>query len=79
MLGMAMTLSLCLSAAVFAAVAEEDDTLIFGDPAYTESVLAALAAKGETLVDRIYHVDRGYDRIEDKIVRLGGRVRRIAE
>ncbi|MHC4452035.1 MAG: UDP-N-acetylglucosamine 1-carboxyvinyltransferase [Planctomycetota bacterium] len=42
-------------------------------------VVAALAASGSTEVHRVYHVDRGYDRIEDKIVRLGGRVRRIAE
>ena len=42
-------------------------------------VVAALAARGKTEVHRVYHVDRGYDRIEDKIVQLGGRVRRIAE
>ena len=42
-------------------------------------VVAALAASGKTEVHRVYHVDRGYERIEEKIVRLGGRVRRIAE
>ncbi|MHC4849801.1 MAG: UDP-N-acetylglucosamine 1-carboxyvinyltransferase, partial [Planctomycetota bacterium] len=42
-------------------------------------VVAALAASGTTEVHRIYHVDRGHDRIEDQIVRLGGRVRRSAE
>lgn len=40
-------------------------------------VLAALAAKGETLVDRIYHVDRGYERIEEKLGQLGASIRRV--
>ena len=40
-------------------------------------VLAALAAKGETLVDRIYHVDRGYERIEEKLRQLGASIRRV--
>jgi UDP-N-acetylglucosamine 1-carboxyvinyltransferase len=40
-------------------------------------VLAGLAAKGETLVDRIYHVDRGYERIEEKLGRLGAIIRRV--
>ena len=40
-------------------------------------VLAGLAADGETLVDRIYHVDRGYERIEEKLGRLGATIRRI--
>ena len=41
-------------------------------------VLAGLAAQGETLVDRIYHVDRGYERIEEKLQSLGASIRRIA-
>jgi UDP-N-acetylglucosamine 1-carboxyvinyltransferase len=40
-------------------------------------VLAGLAAKGETLVDRIYHVDRGYERIEEKLGQLGASIRRV--
>jgi len=40
-------------------------------------VLAGLAAKGETLVDRIYHVDRGYERIEEKLSQLGAVIRRV--
>jgi UDP-N-acetylglucosamine 1-carboxyvinyltransferase len=39
-------------------------------------VLAALAADGETLVDRIYHVDRGYERLEEKLRQLGAEIRR---
>ncbi|PTR14814.1 UDP-N-acetylglucosamine 1-carboxyvinyltransferase [Nitrosospira sp. Nsp2] len=39
-------------------------------------VLAGLIAKGETVIDRIYHLDRGYERIEDKLSRLGARIRR---
>ena len=40
-------------------------------------VLAALAAEGETLVDRIYHVYRGYERIEEKLRQLGATIRRV--
>ncbi|MBT8102693.1 MAG: UDP-N-acetylglucosamine 1-carboxyvinyltransferase [Gammaproteobacteria bacterium] len=40
-------------------------------------VLAGLAACGETLVDRIYHVDRGYERIEEKLGSLGASIRRV--
>jgi UDP-N-acetylglucosamine 1-carboxyvinyltransferase len=40
-------------------------------------VIAGLAASGETLVDRIYHVDRGYERIEEKLGQLGASIRRI--
>jgi UDP-N-acetylglucosamine 1-carboxyvinyltransferase len=40
-------------------------------------VLAALVAKGETLVDRIYHIDRGYERIEEKLTQLGAKIRRV--
>jgi UDP-N-acetylglucosamine 1-carboxyvinyltransferase len=41
-------------------------------------VLAGLAAEGTTLVDRIYHVDRGYERIETKLGQLGADIRRVA-
>ncbi|MCL2829730.1 MAG: UDP-N-acetylglucosamine 1-carboxyvinyltransferase [Betaproteobacteria bacterium] len=40
-------------------------------------VIAGLAAQGETLVHRIYHLDRGYERIEEKLSALGARVRRV--
>ena len=40
-------------------------------------VLAGLAAEGETVVDRIYHVDRGYERIEEKLRQLGASINRI--
>ncbi|MES9863036.1 MAG: UDP-N-acetylglucosamine 1-carboxyvinyltransferase [Candidatus Thiodiazotropha sp. LLP2] len=40
-------------------------------------VLAGLVADGETLVDRIYHIDRGYQNIEEKLAGLGGEIRRI--
>jgi UDP-N-acetylglucosamine 1-carboxyvinyltransferase len=40
-------------------------------------VLAGLAARGETLVDRIYHVDRGYERIEEKLGQLGASIKRV--
>ena len=41
-------------------------------------VLAGLVARGETVVDRIYHLDRGYERIEAKLSALGARIRRSA-
>jgi len=41
-------------------------------------VLAGLVARGETLVDRIYHLDRGYDRLEEKLVSLGAQVGRAS-
>ncbi len=40
-------------------------------------VLAGLAAKGETTISRIYHLDRGYERMENKLHRLGASIRRI--
>jgi UDP-N-acetylglucosamine 1-carboxyvinyltransferase len=41
-------------------------------------VLAGLAAHGTTVVDRIYHIDRGYECIEEKLSQLGARIRRLA-
>lgn len=40
-------------------------------------VIAGLVADGETVIDRIYHLDRGYDRMEDKLSAVGARIRRI--
>ena len=40
-------------------------------------VIAGLVAQGETLIERIYHLDRGYERIEEKLARLGASVRRV--
>jgi UDP-N-acetylglucosamine 1-carboxyvinyltransferase len=40
-------------------------------------VLAGLVADGETLIDRIYHIDRGYDNIEEKLAALGAVIRRV--
>ncbi|MDE2149560.1 MAG: UDP-N-acetylglucosamine 1-carboxyvinyltransferase [Gammaproteobacteria bacterium] len=42
-------------------------------------VLAALAAEGETLIDRIYHMDRGYENLEGKLAALGARIKRVAK
>ena len=39
-------------------------------------VVAALAAEGETIINRVYHIDRGYERIEEKLRRLGADIRR---
>jgi UDP-N-acetylglucosamine 1-carboxyvinyltransferase len=40
-------------------------------------VLAGLTARGSTTVERVYHLDRGYERIEEKLSRLGARIRRV--
>lgn len=40
-------------------------------------VLAALVADGDTLIDRIYHIDRGYERVEEKFRQLGATIRRV--
>jgi len=40
-------------------------------------VLAGLVAEGDTMVDRIYHIDRGYDHIEEKLAQLGAKIRRV--
>jgi len=41
-------------------------------------VLAALVAQGETVIDRVYHIDRGYERIEEKLSSVGARIRRVS-
>jgi UDP-N-acetylglucosamine 1-carboxyvinyltransferase len=41
-------------------------------------VLAGLIARGETVVDRVYHIDRGYERIEEKLARVGARIERVS-
>jgi UDP-N-acetylglucosamine 1-carboxyvinyltransferase len=41
-------------------------------------VLAGLVADGSTVVDRIYHIDRGYERIEEKLAQLGARIKRLS-
>ncbi len=40
-------------------------------------VLAALVARGETVIDRVYHIDRGYERIEEKLAGVGAVIRRV--
>jgi UDP-N-acetylglucosamine 1-carboxyvinyltransferase len=40
-------------------------------------VLAALVAKGETVIDRVYHIDRGYEKIEEKLRGAGAKIRRV--
>ena len=40
-------------------------------------VLAALVANGETVIDRVYHIDRGYEKIEAKLARLGAKIQRV--
>lgn len=42
-------------------------------------VIAALVADGETILDRVYHIDRGYERIEEKLRTIGAQIKRIGE
>jgi UDP-N-acetylglucosamine 1-carboxyvinyltransferase len=42
-------------------------------------VLAALVADGETIIDRVYHIDRGYERIEEKLRGVGAEIKRMGE
>ena len=42
-------------------------------------VLAGLVAEGSTVIDRIYHIDRGYERIEEKLKMLGADIERISQ
>jgi UDP-N-acetylglucosamine 1-carboxyvinyltransferase len=42
-------------------------------------ILAGLAAEGDTVVNRVYHIDRGYERIEQKLAHLGAEIRREEE
>lgn len=42
-------------------------------------VIAGLAAEGETIVDRVYHIDRGYEKIEEKLRAVGGQIERFRE
>ena len=42
-------------------------------------ILAGLAAKGETIVNRVYHLDRGYERVEEKLAACGADIERIGE
>ena len=42
-------------------------------------VLAGLAAEGETIVNRVYHLDRGYERLEEKLRQVGADIARVPE
>ena len=42
-------------------------------------VIAGLAARGKTQVNRVYHIDRGYEAIDEKLRRLGARIERVEE
>ncbi|MGB7180727.1 MAG: UDP-N-acetylglucosamine 1-carboxyvinyltransferase, partial [Burkholderiaceae bacterium] len=42
-------------------------------------VIAGLVADGETIIERVYHLDRGYDQMEKKLAALGARVERLTE
>jgi UDP-N-acetylglucosamine 1-carboxyvinyltransferase len=41
-------------------------------------VIAGLMAQGQTVIERVYHLDRGYDRMDEKLCSLGARIQRVA-
>jgi len=41
-------------------------------------IIAGLVAEGETVIERIYHLDRGYERIEERLAGLGARIERVS-
>ena len=41
-------------------------------------IIAGLAAQGETMISRVYHLDRGFERIEDKLGQCGAQIERLA-
>jgi UDP-N-acetylglucosamine 1-carboxyvinyltransferase len=42
-------------------------------------ILAGLAAEGDTVVSRVYHLDRGYERVEEKLSAVGARIERVPD
>ncbi|TAN62473.1 MAG: UDP-N-acetylglucosamine 1-carboxyvinyltransferase, partial [Magnetospirillum sp.] len=42
-------------------------------------ILAGLAAEGETIINRVYHLDRGYERVEEKLAACGARIERLKD
>ena len=67
-------------AVVFAGLIIGRSYLVVGDfalGAMVAQVLAALAAEGESTIDRVYHIDRGYDRIEERLNSVGASVKRF--
>jgi UDP-N-acetylglucosamine enolpyruvyl transferase len=64
-----------------------DQTAAFDAPARPEAsstvlqiaVLAGLAAKGQTIIERVYHIDRGYEKIEEKLRSVGADIERFRD
>ena len=67
------------SVAIVHGVAHLDGTNVMATDlrASASLVLAGLIARGETTIERIYHLDRGYEHIDEKLTRLGAKVRRL--
>jgi len=65
--------------AIIAGVAELTGAQVLASDlrASASLVLAGLVARGETVVDRVYHIDRGYEKIEEKLARVGARIERV--
>jgi UDP-N-acetylglucosamine 1-carboxyvinyltransferase len=65
--------------AVVAGVAELTGAQVIASDlrASASLVLAGLMARGETMLDRVYHIDRGYEKIEEKLARVGARIERV--
>ena len=68
---------MCRSLAVWARMPKSKAIPLFDLRASASLVLAGCIAEGTTVVDRIYHIDRGYERIEDKLRALGANIERV--
>ena len=63
-----------IAAAEFSGLGEGYDGFT---PRYLRGLLAALVAKGTTRIDRVYHIDRGYEKIEQKLAAVGADIERV--
>jgi len=72
-------IEICGNTAVVKGVAQLDGATVMATDlrASASLVIAGLVARGETVVERIYHLDRGYECIEEKLSQLGARIKRI--
>ena len=60
-----------------AALVKSGDLIWIPSSHQPPAVLAALAAEGETIVNRVYHLDRGYERVEQKLAACGADIERL--
>ena len=70
-------LAIVISSIVLVCGCSDDNPVATDLRASASLVLAALAAEGETVISRVYHIDRGYASMEEKLSRLGATIKRV--